>query len=212
MGTPIKGVGGDVWAAASPSLALGAPESMTDSGDHIVYTANIHKYWDKRTPVVVQVSPNGSTGWATVTDYTFRYVGGVVTFNTARVVGTNNFVRINTGNYFNVAQAGDCNDWSLDLGGDVTDTTVFQSPGGWKTKTPTTKGGSGKLSTFRFDDLFTKELGNLLVFVLYADKTANTRWEMYGYVTGVVPKNSATGVVTQEASYVVDGDAFYWAS
>src|SRR5437016_10995129 len=98
MGSPIKGVGGDVLASASPSLALGSNESVTDSGDHITYTTDNHHYWDERVPITVQNSPNGTSGWVTVTDYTFRSVGGFIVFNTARTVGTNNFGRVTAGN------------------------------------------------------------------------------------------------------------------
>src|SRR6478609_10535298 len=101
MAGPLAGVGGDVWVAATPSIST-ANETCNDSGDHITYLASIHKSWDFQQPIVVQNSPNGSTGWVTVTDYVFQYAGGVIIFNTARVVSTNNFTRISSGYYFNM--------------------------------------------------------------------------------------------------------------
>ena len=211
MGTPLAGWDADVYIAANPSIALGSPENCnnTDSGAWLLWQANTHKYWDKRVALTVESSPNGSTGWVAVAAnlYTIRWVGGIITF---AVAPTNHFIRIATGSYFVVSQCADCNDWSISMDVDVADTTTFQSQ--WRLKTPTVKGGSAKISSFRIDDLLAKELGNLLAVSLYTDRSAGTRWEFYAYITSVSPKNNATGVVEQEAAFAIDGDAFFLAS
>ncbi len=54
----LVGLDADVWVSASPSITIGGtPEacSNTDSGLWITYQANVHKYWDKRQTLTVQV-------------------------------------------------------------------------------------------------------------------------------------------------------------
>jgi len=209
------GLDGDVLLSASPSIALGAVELSTDSGDHIHYTMVTHKYWDRAFTVVVEQSPNGSSAWTTVptSEYTFQYCGGKITFTPARVVATNNFIRITTAaHYYNVSSVSDCNEWSLDIGGDTEDTTPFQASGGWRQNTPTVKKASAKVSGFKPDDTFSGQLNGLVILVLYSDKSAGTRWEMYAYLVGVGKKVSATGLVTDETSFTVDSEPFFSAT
>lgn len=211
MGTPVSGSDADVYVVANPSVnTTNETCDNTDGGTWITYKAHTHFYWDKRQTLTIQCSPNGSSGWSVVTDYVFEYAGGVVVFNTARVAGVNNFVRIQTGYYWTLSQCGDCNDWSLALDVDTADTTTFQSA--WRLKTPTVAGGSAKISSFRVDGLLAAELSNLMVLVLYSDKSANTRWEMNAYITSIGPKSSATGVVEQDANFAIEGKAYFRAS
>src|SRR5258706_3854008 len=150
MGSPLKGIDSDVWLAANPSLAaVNEAVNNTDSGAWVQYKAAVHWAWDKRQALVVQCSPNGSTGWATVTDYVFQYAGGVIVFNTARVAATNNFVRISSGYYFNLTQLDDASKWSLALKAATGDTTAFQATGGWARKTGSGQTGSGKVESIR---------------------------------------------------------------
>jgi hypothetical protein len=211
MGNPLEGVDCDVALSASPSIAT-TNEAMNDSGDHITYLASIHTHWDQTQPFTVQTSPNGSSGWTTVTDYVMQWAIGKVVFNTARVPGTNAFVRISAGSYFNVTQVDETRGWSLSLKANTTNTTVFQSPGAWARNTATTKSGSGKLDTFRTDDRIFKEIGNLAVMQLWIDKSANIRWEFYAWITGVDPKADATDMVEQAVGFDVEGPAYYLAS
>lgn len=211
MGSPLEGIDSDVSVSASPSLAT-TNETCTDSGDHITYTASVHTAWDETQPLTVQCSPNGSSGWATVTDYVFQWAIGRIVFNTARVVATNNFVRISVGSYFNVTQVDQAHGWSISLKGATAKTTAFQAPGAWETITPTTKSGSGKIDTFRTDGRLAAELNNLSVVRLWVDKSANIRWEFYAYITGVDPKSDATGVIEQAVGFDVEGPAYYLTS
>ena len=210
MGNPLAGVGADVWMAATPSIVT-SNETATDSGDHITYTASVHKSWDWQQPIVVQNSPNGSTGWVTVTDYSFQYAGGVIVFNTARVPGTNAFTRISSGYYFNLTQLDDATGWSLTLKANTKDTTAFQATGGYARKSATTKEGSGKIETVRTDGRIFLELGNVVGLQLYVDKTNNVRWDGLGIVTGVDPKSDAKDVLTQAMSFDLYG-GFYLRS
>jgi hypothetical protein len=208
MGALIKGVNSDVWLTATPSI-VATNEAATDSGDHITYWTSVHTAWDKRQPLVVQTSPNGSTGWVTVTDYTFAYPIGRITFNTARVVSTNNFVRVSSGYYFNLTQVDDAHTWSLSEKINTTDTTPFQATSGYKRKTTTIKSASGGFDTFRTDNRLGAELGNLTVCLLYIDKAANSRFAFYAWLTGFDPKSDAGGVIEQSCGFEVEGDVFY---
>lgn len=206
--TVLAGVNADVWMAATPSL-VATNESATDSGDHITYTMSVHRAWDWQQPLTVQNSPNGTTGWVTVTDYTFQYASGVIVFNTARVVGTNNFVRVSSGYYFNVTQLDGAHTWSLTLKANTKDTTQFQSPGNWGTKTATTKEGSGKVDTIRSDGRIFAEIGNVVALQLFTDKTNNIRWDAIGIITGIDPKSDAKDIEDQSMSFDTYGVPYY---
>lgn len=205
----LNGIDSDVWQAALPSIALVSPESCTDSGDHTIYWANTHKAWDKNAALVVQCSPNGSSAWATVTDYTFAYPLGRITFATARVVATNNYVRINTGSYFNVSQLDECHSWSLSQKANIVETTPFQATGGFKRKTLTTKEADGKIDSYRTDNTMFLQLGSMTLLRLYIDKSANIALSSYAWVTGIDPKSDAVGVNEQSFSFECEGEVFY---
>ncbi len=208
----LAGVNADVWMAATPSINT-TNESATDSGDHITYTMSVHRAWDWQQPLTVQNSPNGSTGWVTVTDYTFQYASGVIVFNTARVVSTNNFVRVSSGYYFNLTQLDNSTMWSLTLKANTKDTTAFQATGGWGTKAATTKEGSGKIESIRgIDGRIFAEIGNVVAIQLFVDKTNNVRWDVIGIVTGVDPKADAKDIESQSMSFDAYGVPYFRTS
>lgn len=207
----LSGINSDVWVSVSPSVALGAPESCTDSGDHIHYTASVHFAWDKRATFTVQNSPNGTTGWVTVTDYTVQWAYGGITFNTARVVSTNNFTRISVGNYFTVTQLDGCNKWSIALKGELIKTTPFQATGSWEVNTNTIKSWTGTVDAWRTDDRLIQEItaGNLVVVQLFINKTSNQRWQGYAMITDVMASSDSTAINTQQIKFATVNDLFY---
>lgn len=202
----LTGIDADVYVAANPSTALVTHEHATDSGDHITYTMDTHRYWDKRVTLTVQTAATLEGSYGTVTDYTFEYAGGIIVFDTARDIN-NRYVRVNAGNYFLVTQCGDCSDWSLDMTADSSDTTTFQSE--WQLNTTHKPNGTVRISSFRVDDLLASELNNLLALVLYVDHSAGTRWEMLAYVTAVTPKSTFAGIVDQAITFRVEGPAYF---
>jgi len=159
--------------------------------------------------LLVECSPNGTTGWVAATDYKMQFVGGLLTFNTARVVGTNNFVRV-TGYYWIASQLVDSHTWELDQQASTVEVTPFQTQ--WKTFVTTTRNASAKVGTYKFDDSLSKDLGNMMILILYLDKSAGSRYECYGYITKVTPKSDASSIISQEADFTIDGDVFYLAS
>jgi hypothetical protein len=206
--TILAGVNGDAWAAATPSLNT-TNESATDSGDHITYTMSVHLAWDFNQPLVVQNSPNGTTGWVTVSDYTFQYASGIIVFNTARVVGTNNFVRVSTGYYFNLTQLDGATGWSFTAKASSKDTTQFQAASGWGQKTATIKEASGKIDTLRTDGRIFLELGNIVALRLYLDKPGNDRWDALGIVTGIEMKADAKDIEEQSMTFDTYGVPYF---
>jgi hypothetical protein len=203
MGNPLAGVDSDVWLSASPSLNT-TNESCTDSGDHINYIASVHFFWDDNQPLVVQNSPNGSSSWVTVTDYVFRYATGQIIFNTARVPATNNFTRISTGYYFNVTQLDASSKWGLSIKGNVVNTTPFQATGAWAQYTPTIKGATGTIDTFRNDPRVWNELiatNNQVILQLFVSKTNNWRWQFAANITQVDQSADAQGIQAQKIGF-----------
>ena len=204
----LAGVNADVWVAATPSLNT-TNESATDSGDHITYTMSAHRAWDWQQPLVVQNSPNGTTGWVTVTDYVFQYASGVIVFNTARVVSTNNFVRVSTGYYFNLTQLDGATGWSFTPKASTKDTTQFQATGGWGQKTATIKEASGKIESLRTDGRIFVELGNIVALQLYMDKPNNMRFDALAIVTGAETKADAKDVEDKQMTFDVYGAPYF---
>ncbi len=210
MGALLNGIDSDVWVTSTPSTSVGGtPESCTDTGDHTVYQAATHTAWDRTKTFTVQCSPNGSTGWATVTDYTMAWPLGKITFDTARQVGTDNYVRISAGYYFNLTQLDEAHTWSLSEKANIQDTTPFQASGGFKRKTVTTKEATGNFDTFRTDDALFTELGNPVVIWLYIDKSAGIAKAFFGYITGVEPKGSSSAVLEQTATFEASGPVYF---
>lgn len=208
MGNPLSGVGGDLWVTATPSIGT-TNESCTDSGDHITYSAATHVFWDFNSTFTVQNSPNGSSSWVTITDYTVQWAAGRIVFNTARTPGVNNFTRISVGSYFASTQADASFAWDIALKGLTKDTTSFQSTGSWVTVTPTLRGAVVKLSTYRNDDRYTKELNNMLGVTLYVDKTNNIRWQLYAINDNTSPSSDVNNVQKQTISLASVRDAYY---
>jgi|SRR6267142_1696392 len=208
MGNPLSGVIGDVWLTATPSVST-TNESCTDSGDHITYTSSVHVFWDWNSTFTVQNSPNGSTGWTTITDYTVQWSAGRIVFNTARVPGTNAFTRISVGSYFTSTQLDSTHKWALTLKGNVAKTTSFQTAGAWETNLATIRGGTVKLDTYRNDNRAFKELNNLLGVSLYVDKTNNIRWQCYALVTDDSPAADAQNLEMETMTLTISRDVYY---
>lgn len=196
----LAGVNGDAWMAATPSL-VATNESATNSGDNITYTMSVHRAWDWQQPLTVQNSPNGSTGWVTVVDYQFQYASGVIVFNTARTPGTNAFVRVSSGYYFNLTQLDGAHNWSFTAKASVKDTTQFQAPGNWGAKTATIKEASGKIDTIRTDGRIFLEVGNIVALQLYMDKPGNDRFDVIGIVTSLDNKADAKDIEDQSMTF-----------
>jgi len=216
----LAGISGDVWLSTSPSTALGSPESCTDSGDHIHYFTNTHQSWDQVQTFTVQCSPNGSTGWATVTDYVMNWPVGEIVFNSARVPGTNNFVRINAGSYFTMTALDGAHSWKAQAKAATKDCTTFQASGGWATYTATIKSWTFTVECFRDDARILNEMispgavGNInisngiVLCQLWWDESNGKRFQFYALPTGVTQTDDAHDVEKQSVTFSATGPVY----
>jgi hypothetical protein len=214
----IAGISGDVWLSTSPSTALSSPESCTDSGDHTHYFASVHQAWDQVQGITVQCSPNNSTGWATVTDYVFYWPVGEIVFNTARVVGTNNYVRINAGNYFTLSALDGAHAWKMQFKGQTKDVTPFQASGGWAQYLGTIKNMTFSVDCFRYDARVLQEMvtgtgstnisNGIILCQLWFNEAGGQRWQFYGLPTGIDETVAANDVDKQTVKIQSTGPVY----
>lgn len=201
-------VGGDVWATGD-AVALASPESCTDSGDHTTYQAATHMFWDWTATFTVQNSPDGSTSWTTVTDYTFQWATGKLIFNTVR---TNTFTRISAGSYFTSTQLDATYSYQVTVKIALKDTTSFQASGGWQQNTSTIKMASVKIQTYRNDNRLFSELGKYIGLQLYLDKPNNIRWQFFATPTDLPTDAQTTGIETMTATFISMKDVYFLTS
>lgn len=214
----LAGVNGDLWLSTSPSTALGSPESLTDSGDHIHYFAATHQCWDQTQTFTVQNSPNGSTGWATVTDYQMYWPAGEIVFNSARTPGTNNFTRVSAGSYFTLSALDGAHAWKVQLKGMVKDVTPFQASGGWAQYAATLKSTTFSVDCFRYDARVLQEMvtgvgatnisNGIVVCQLWFDETNGKRWVFYGLPTGITDTVVANDIDKQAVTFSATGPVY----
>lgn len=212
------GISGDVWLSTSPSTALGSPETANDSGDHTTYYMATHQAWDWSQTLTVQCSPNGSTGWATVTDYVFWWPVGAIVFNSARVPGTNNFVRVSVGSYFTLSQLVNAHMWKASGKANTKDCTPFQAAGSFATYTSTFKSMTFSVDVFSQDARILNEMivgagqintsGGIIVVSLYWDKPNGKRWQFYALPTSVVTTVAANDIDKQTLQMSSDGAVY----
>lgn len=206
-----------IWIEMSVALNPN-PEGCTDSGDHIQYFTNTHPSWDQSQGITVQCSPNGSTGWATVTDYTFWWPVGKIVFNTARVVSTNNFVRILQGNYFTLTALDGAHSWKMSIKGQTKDVTPFQASGGWAVNLATIKNATWSVDCFRYDARILQEMvtgvgatnisGGVIMCQLWFDEANGKRWQFYALPTGINENVVATDVDKQSINFQATGPVY----
>lgn len=214
----LAGVNGDVWLSTSPPTALGSSETANDSGDHIHYFAATHQAWDPTAGVTVQCSPNGSTGWATVTDYVFYWAAGEVVFNTARSVGTNNFVRISQGSWFTLSALSGAHSWKASFKGQTKDVTPFQASGGWAQYLGTLKNVTWSVECFAADARILNEMitgvgatnisNGLIMCQLWWDETNGKRYQFYALPTGETFTVAANDVDKEIVNFSATGPVY----
>lgn len=214
----IAGINGDVWTSTSPPTALGSPETANDSGDHIHYFTATHQAWDPTQTLTVQNSPNGSTGWVTVTDYVFYWPVGEIVFNSARTPGTNNFTRVSTGSYFTLTTLDGAHVWKMSAKGVTKDVTPFQASGSWAVNLATTKSMTFSVDCFRQDARILQEMvtgvgstnisGGIILCQLWWDETNGKRWQFYALPTGITETIVAMDVDKQSVNFQATGAVY----
>lgn len=210
--TALSGDVGDMYVASLPSIALNN-EACTDDGTHLNFaiTNKTKRFLDRMVAVTVQVSADGGATWAAPgTAYTIQYCGGVVVFTTALGAGT--LVRLASANYLPVSQLGQTKEWKADLSLNVLDVSTFGS--GWNQKIGGLREGSGSASRYWLDGamLAAVAAGNPLVFILYTNYAAGSRYEAYGWISKDSLDTAVDAAVTEVLSFDLDGQVFYYAS
>lgn len=211
----IAGINGDVWLSTSPSTALGSPESCTDTGDHIHYFASVHQAWDPSQPITVQNSPNGSTGWVTVTDYVFNWPVGEIVFNTVR---TNTFTRIFAGNFFTISALDGAHAWKMSAKGMTKDVTPFQAAGAWAVNLGTVKSMTWNVDCYRQDARILTEMGatnisgGIVLCQLWFNEAGGMRWQFYAFPTGITQAIDAQDVDKQAITFQASGPVYFITS
>ncbi len=216
----LAGISGDVWLSTSPPTALGSPESCTDTGNHINYFTNTHQSWDPTQTFTVQCSPNGSSGWATVTDYTFYWPVGEVVFNTARGVGTNNFVRIFAGSYPALSALSGAHAWKVSGKAATKDVTPFQASGSWAINAATLKSATFSVDCFSQDARILNEMittgggtvinisGGLILCQLWINESGGVRYQFYALPTGVDTTVASNDIDKQSVKFTATGPIY----
>lgn len=214
----IAGINGDVWTSTSPPTALGSPETANDSGDHIHYFTATHQAWDPTQTLTVQNSPNGSTGWVTVTDYVFYWPVGEIVFNSARTPGTNNFTRVSAGSYFTLTALDGAHVWKMSAKGVTKDVTPFQASGSWAVNLATTKSMTFSVDCFRQDARILQEMvtgvgstnisGGIILCQLWWDETNGKRWQFYALPTGITETIVSMDVDKQSVNFQATGAVY----
>lgn len=212
----VAGVNGDVELSTSPSTALGSPESCTDLGDHIHYIASVHQAWDPTQTFTVQ--DGDGTTWNTVTDYTVYWPLGMIIFNTARTVDTNDSVRISAGHYFTLSSLAGAHAWKASAKADTKDCTPFQASQGFATYTATTKSLTFSVDCFSQDARVLNEMvkgedainisGGIVMCRLYWDKTNGKRFQFYALPTGVNTQVMANDLDKQTVNFQATGPVY----
>jgi hypothetical protein len=195
----------DVYITSAPSVGLTNEATTADAGWlNYTITNAAKRYLDDTVTPLVQTSPDGTT-WSTAVGYTLNYVGAIVTFGTARAVGTQ--IRFSTGSYFPYAQLGQSKEWSLEVDSTLLDVTPFSPAGAWKVYLDSINGATAKVGRYWLDGTFLATLvtGAKVVLVLYVDATSTTRYEAYAFLKSDSIKAAVTATVDEELSFVING-------
>lgn len=215
----LAGISGDVWLSTSPSTALVSPETFTDSSDHIHYFYSTHQAWDWTQTFTVQCSPNGTSGWSTVTDYVMYWPVGEIVFNTARVPGTNNYVRVSAGNYFSLSQLAGGHTWKANPKATVKDSTPFGSSGGWAQYTATVKSQTFSVDCYNQDarilsEMITSGIGDInisngiILCQLYWNEAGGQRFQFYALPSQISQTVAANDINKQSINFTAVGPLY----
>lgn len=209
----IPGYKASVYATSTPSVAF-TNEAFTDAGDHKNYTiTNANKrYWDNTVALTVQTSPDGSTGWTTVTTgFTVNYCGGILSFTNA-ISGSVPSVRV-SGSYLPYSTVVNARSVEIQNDVDILDVTAFDSAG-WHTKIANLVGSAYKLDKWWTDVFFVTALDTKrrLVLSAYSGANSNQRFDAFGYIKNDSVKIAVNQAIDESLEFEVDGSVTYIAS
>lgn len=128
--------------------------------------------------------------------YTLNRLNGTVTYTTA----VSRTIRI-SGDYLPMSTAAECKEWSLNVNGDLIDTTKFQQ--NWMSKIQGLKSAEGSLSQWwSIDTYFVDALlsGNPVVIELYAQDTLEPD-RLFAHINSDEMSAAVDGAVEESVSF-----------
>lgn len=199
----LSGKVGAVFVQTADAPVSFSEEATTGSLDRKRYTISdaAKRYWDKDTPVTVEVnSVVVSAG------FTLEHCGGMVVFEAP--LEPEDEVTV-SGKYLMVEQHGGFFNWSAELELETSDITTFQSAG-WKENLPTVKGFTASAEDYWGDEEFFAGLGKEVVIALYTDATASKlRYEGFGIINSDSIETAVDDIVNETIEIQGTGPLYY---
>jgi hypothetical protein len=191
---------------AQPAISL-TNEACTDSGDHTTYTISnsAKRYLDINTAVVVQKQTHGTGPFNTVTNYTLKHVGGIITFNTAN--NSDDVVRISSGAYYAYSALASAHSAEFAAKVNALDVTAFNS-NGTETYIGGLMGGTLKSSDWWVDNTRITSLTNRDLLVVSFQTASGRRFEGYVYGTDCGIKSDVKSAVGEDITFQLTNEFF----
>lgn len=199
----LAGRGAAVYLALTSSSGGASSEAMTGDATRTVYyvTNRAKRFWDPDEPITIY--DDGSA--VDPDDYTLYPAGGIVVFDTPRIVG---HVVTSSFNYFDVAGTGavlESREWTLNVTVDLEEDTSFNDE--WKTFTPTLRGGNGTLTGNWIDEWYLSSVLRGLLGIQLAGSSGHNYY-LYGRVNNN-PGATEAGLVTESVDFTATGGIYY---
>lgn len=196
-----------VQSGAPQTLTNGATTANAARTQYQITDAS-KRFLTRTGTVTVETSPDGVTWTPAVegTDYALQRLGGIVTFASARPVGTQ--VRV-SGDYWGMVELGQVEEWSLEVSREVhTYVTMRQEYLGKAYGAGDSKGSFGRL--WLDGDLFSRlSAGSEIALVLYVSYDDNLAYALYGLLANLKIESPGDGLVTESVDFEGMGTPYY---
>lgn len=185
---------------AAPIVFTDEPTTGNTAFTRYAITDTGMRYWDKGTPVLVEVS-----GSSVLTGFSIEYAGGVVVFDTP--LGELDVVTV-SGAHLTVDQAGGFFNWTSDLGMDISEITSLGND--WKEHLATVKEFRASAEKYWGNEDFFDRLGSEMIIVLYIDPdTIKARYEGFGIIDSDGVEVSVDDVINETIEIQGTGPLYY---
>lgn len=191
---------------AQPAISL-TDEATTDAGAHIVYsiTNSAKRYLDLNTAVVVQLQTHGTGSFNTVTNYTLKHVGGIITFASAN--NSDDVVRIHSGSYYAYSVLGQGHTAEMVSKIADLDVTAFNS-GGIESHIGGELGGQVKFDRWWLDTSRMVSLTARDLIAVDLTTPSGNRYEGYVLGTDLTTKADVKSAVAESLSFQITNEFF----
>ena len=191
---------------AQPAIAL-TDEATTDAGAHTVYTITngAKRYLDLNTAVVVQLQTHGTGAFNTVTNYTLKHVGGIITFASAN--NSDDVVRIHSGSYYAYSVLGQGHTAEAASKIAALDVTAFNS-GGTESYIGGELNAQVKFDRWYLDTTRMTSLTARDLIVVDLTTPAGNRYEGYSYATDLTTKSDVKSAIGEALVFQITNEFF----